>query len=296
MDTEYLPGLFARPRFTGNAAVSALRRQSFALVWSLLWPLRAYIRCFPVSRGKGFITRRIIAPLLPPPPAGFLIELPNAARLALQFRELLGLTVLLQGGFEVAELDYLGSRIKPGTTFIDVGANVGLYTISMAPLIGAGGRVMAFEPLPANLERLKSNLAMNQFANIDVYGQALGDAEGTVDLKLSNDPCYHSVVEVTENRATGRCETVPVGRLDTVWAAAGFPRVSAIKIDVEGAELMVLKGAEQLIRNCQPYLQLEASTPVHLGALTQWLTPRGYVYQHPPGFMRWNHGFIHRGV
>ena len=175
-----------------------------------------------------------------------------------------------------------------------MGANVGLYTIAISPLVGSTGRVMAFEPLPANLARLRANVAMNQFGNVEVHGQALGDTEGTIELKLSNDPAYPSVVEVTENRGTGQWQTVPVTRLDTVWARAGCPQVSAIKIDVEGAELMVLKGAEQVLKSCKPYVQLEANSRAHLAALTQWLTRRGYVYQHPDDFMQWNHVFVHR--
>jgi FkbM family methyltransferase len=289
----YFPAPWERSRFVGNGAMP-VRGWSFPLIWSLLWPLRLYIKCFPLSVGKGFITRRLITPALPPPPASFVISLPGAASLTLQYRELLGVTVLLQGAFEAAELDHLRAQVKSGTTFVDVGANVGLYTVAMAPWVGPGGRVMAFEPLRDNTARLRANVAMNHFNNVDVYSQALGDTEGTIALKLSNDPCYPSVIEVMGNRGIQRSETVPITRLDTVWTASGCPEISAIKIDVEGAELMVLKGAQEVLTTCKPYLQLEASTDAHLQVLSDWLTRRGYVYRHPAGFMAWNHAFVCR--
>ncbi len=274
-----------------ETAIPALRLKLLPLSWRLVWPLRAYIRWFPVSRGKGFITRRMIGPVLPPAPAAFETLLPGGARLKLQFREVIGLATLLQGGFETAEMEYLRAHVSSGATFIDVGANVGLYTVAMAGAVGPAGHVMAFEPLVENLQRLRSNVALNHLTNVSAHGSALGDRDGSIELKLATDPAYPSLMAVAQGRAKGSSRTVPIAKLDSVWTGAGSPPVSAIKIDVEGAEMMVLRGAERVLATCSPLLQVEANTAQHLEELAAWLQTRGYCYRRPPGFMRWNHIF-----
>jgi FkbM family methyltransferase len=255
----------------------------------LLWPVVLYLKSFPIQRGKGIVLRNVLLPLLPPVPETFETSVPGGARLRLQFREVVGLSTLMGGGFETAEIEYVRAHLKPSDTFIDVGANAGLYTMAMA---GVVGRVMAYEPLPENFERLRANIKLNNFSNVESFLMALGDHDGKAELKSANDPGYHSIVAVSEQRADGGSLTVPIARMDTVWHEAGSPFVSAIKIDVEGAELLVLKGAETVLSACRPLFLIEANTRDHLNRLKAWLEPRGYRYHQPAGFKAWNYAFV----
>jgi FkbM family methyltransferase len=221
--------------------------------------------------------------------------MPGGGEIMLQYREVIGLSTLLNGGFEIVELQCLRTYAKPGTTVIDVGANVGIFTISLAEAVGSSGRVMAFEPLPANVKRLQANVDLNKLGNVNIYVLALGDSEGEITLHLSDDPAFPSTTEVVQNRGTDEVLAVPVARLDRIWKEAGFPAVAAVKIDVEGGELAVLKGSEELLATCRPVLLMEANAPPHLERLTDWLSRHGYVHTQPGEFARWNHLFIWKG-
>ncbi len=267
---------------------------SVPVAWRLAWPLRQYFRFSPLRKGKGFLLRNLLVPLLPPAPAEFLATLPGGGRLVLQYREALGISTLLDNGFETREIECLRSIARRGATVMDVGANVGVFTISLAQAVGPSGKVIAFEPLPLNVERLKSNIALNHLDNIHVYELALGEREGELTLQLARDGAFVSAVEVSAQQATGYTITAPVSRLDAVWQGAGSPDVALVKVDVEGAELAVLAGSEALLASCKPDLLLEANTQEHLEALVSWLSVRGYRRSQPRGFKPWNHLFSGR--
>ena len=209
----------------------------------------------------------------------------------LQYREALGLITMIHGGFETAEAIYLCATARPGTCVIDIGANVGVFTVSLGSVLRLSGLIWAFEPLPSNVVRLRENIQLNGLKNVEIYPIALGNHDGDVTFHLSSDPLFHSMVGVAPKRDTGRTITVTVDCLDNIWKKAGRPQVSLIKIDVEGAELEVLEGAEELLKKNLPLLMLEANTKQHLEKLATWLKVRGYACSQPRGFMPWNYLF-----
>jgi FkbM family methyltransferase len=268
-----------------------IRANLFSVIWPLLWPVRIYLTRFPIQRGKGLVQRWLLVPLLPPNPNVFETRVPGGAKLQLLFRETIGLSTLLHGGFETAEVTFARAHFKPSSTFMDVGANAGLYSVALAGLANEVGQIMAFEPLTENLERLHRNIALNGFTNVKVFPFALGDRDGTVDLKLATDPGYHSIAEVSQNRGLGQSRKVILRRLDSVWRENGSAEVSLIKIDVEGAEPMVLEGARELIATCRPMIMVEANTSEHLDRLKKWFEAYSYQPSQPPGFKPWNYVF-----
>jgi FkbM family methyltransferase len=225
------------------------------------------------------------------PQASFVARLPGGGRLRLRCREAIGFAILLHGEFEAAESRYLSGRARAGTTVIDVGANVGLFTVPLARAVGSRGRVVAIEPGEENVARLETNLRLNRLANVLVERVAATDQDGVVELNVADDPAYHSTVEVHDGRGVGRALSVPAARLDTIWTRLGRPPVSAIKVDVEGAELAVLRGAETLLRETRPALLLEANTAEQRRELTEWLAQRAYVRRTEPGFAEWSNAF-----
>jgi FkbM family methyltransferase len=128
--------------------------------------------------------------------------------------------------------------LGPGALFVDVGANVGVYTIWA---IETGAEVIAVEPSPTARERLSSNLKLNGY-EAEIVPAALAEQEGTMRLTTELDNQNHLVLSGGSN-GTGSVE-VPVLTLDEV---VGDRTVDGLKVDVEGAELLVLKGAQRLL-------------------------------------------------
>jgi FkbM family methyltransferase len=267
------------------------------VLWPLLRPLRAYVLRPGPRRGKRFLLEHVVLPLLPTDPeASFVARLPGGGRLRLRCREAIGFAILLHGNFEAAESCYISGRARAGSTAIDVGANVGLFTVPLARAVGPRGRVVAIEPDAENVARLEANLRLNRLGNVLVERVAAGDGDGEIELHLANDPAFHSTVEVHAGRGVGRALRVPVTRLDTIWMRLGRPAVSAIKVDVEGAELAVLRGAETLVRETRPALLLEASEGERRRALTEWLAERGYARRAESPFAEWSNAFEPTGL
>ena len=260
------------------------------LLWELLAPVRWYIRRFPWARGKGLLVRWLIIPALPRD-ASFLVQVHGGARVRMRSRETLGLSTILYGPFEQAELDYLCGRVGAGSHAMDVGANVGLYSVAIGNAVGPSGEVLAIEPLPANVECLRKNLAENGLDNVRIIAGAVAETAGEVELRLADDPAYASTEEVSESRGTGEVIRVQALPLDRIWEQAGKPKISVIKLDVEGGELAALRGARMMIEAAHPLLLVEAQTAARLEGLKMLLTPLGYRYQHPSGFAPWNHVF-----
>ena len=268
---------------------AAVRR--FRYLWPLLLPLRTYVARPYRGRVRRSLLYRVLLPVARANPrASFVARLPGGGKLRLRCWEVIGYEILLHGTFEAAESRYLSSRVRAGTTAIDVGANIGLFTVPLARAVGSRGRVIAIEPDAENLARLEANLRLNRLANVLVERVAAGDRDGEAELHLANDPAFHSTAVVYDGRGIGRALRVPVTRLDTIWMRLGRPAVSVIKIDVEGGEAAVLRGAEALLRETRPALLIEADTE-RLRAVTDWLALRSYAPLIQTEFEEWSHAF-----
>jgi FkbM family methyltransferase len=152
--------------------------------------------------------------------------------------------------FETSELKFIQEKLRPGAIFIDVGANGGIYTLIAAKRVGPEGRVIAFEPDPRNVALLRENIALNKLTNVTVVAKAVSSAEGTGSLAISRDGAMNSLAKTTHGgQQIEKWETVETTTLDQALREAGVSRVDVIKIDVEGAERMVLEGARETLAN-----------------------------------------------
>lgn len=269
------------------------RERLFPLIWNLLLPVRLYLRSFPVQRGKGILLLHVVMPLLPPLEAEFEMRLPGEARIALRYRETLGLSSLLYGTFELAELEFVRRYLRAGDGVMDIGANVGIFSVLMGVALGGSGRTFSFEPAPANVMRLKQNLERNRLDNAKVFPCALGEADGRMTLHLATDPAYPSLLEVQSGLGDGTGVPVEVRRLDGVWEEVGRPRIAFVKMDVEGAEAAVIRGASRFLSDCHPTMLVEANSPAELEVLCSLLGPHGYEVVQPAGFAPHNYVFFH---
>lgn len=158
------------------------------------------------------------------------------------------------------ELRELAQFVRPGTVFIDVGANVGLYTLKAARLAGPDGTIVAVEPGRAAADLLECNLALNRFANVRIVRAALADKVGTAALyhvPLGDDPQAFSLFC---DGAAVEAETVATTTLDALVAELNLPGVDCVKIDVEGAEPLVLVGAQRTLARWHPVVIFEINS------------------------------------
>jgi FkbM family methyltransferase len=146
------------------------------------------------------------------------------------------------------------SHIAPNAVFVDIGANMGLYSLQARKRVGPGGRVIAFEPNPATLARLRRNLELNGM-EIELFGVALSNREETVTL-YAPEGCHGE----TSMRKSG-CGRVVEMRVQAVRLDDILPRdidrIDFVKIDVEGAEALVFDGARAMLRRFRPPVLLE---------------------------------------
>lgn len=264
----------------------------FQVVWALAWPLRMYVRYARIKYGRNFLVHRALAALVPGKDRTFLAHSPGGGRVRLRYGEAIGFTTLLQGSFECREVETLMRAARSGTVAVDVGANVGIFTVPLAYAVGANGAVWAFEPLPENVDRLRANITENQLPNVELFAAAASDTDGSASFRIASDSALGSTREVFYDQGTGRSLTVPTVRLDSEWRARGMPIVSVIKVDVEGAELAVLRGAEDVILRCRPVLLVEAASSDELAKIEKYLLPFKYERSARDGFVAYNHLFV----
>ena len=180
--------------------------------------------------------------------------------------------------YEPYETQLILRQTKIGDTVVDVGANIGYYTVLLADKVGKNGKVYAFEPDKTNFEILKKNIKANNLKNVVAVDAAVGNKNETKTLyksnenlgdhKLFNDQFLISNVEIIQNPLVGKTtsslkkggslktETVKIIKLDDYLANT---KVDLIKIDTQGWETEVIDGAKELIKKNNPVMFLEYS-------------------------------------
>jgi FkbM family methyltransferase len=164
------------------------------------------------------------------------------------------------GEIDPNEFVFLAEVLQPGMTVLDIGANEGLYSIFCRQRVGAEGTVIAIEPSARECARIARNAALNHFHDIRIASLALADREGTARLRIAEDAHagHNTLGSFAASWVRGeREESVPSTRLDTFLAGQAVGRVDLIKLDIEGAELAALRGAEATLRRHRPILLFE---------------------------------------
>ena len=152
--------------------------------------------------------------------------------------------------WEAGEIAALRTFVRPGTVAIDVGANIGFFTRRLAEWVRPGGLVIAIEPEARNFEALKAMLSRRGLVNVEPLQAVAAEAPGLLKLQVNAlHPADHRISESgTEVRAV---------TLDGIVEEQGWPEVSLLKIDVQGAEERVLRGALEVARRSRPAIFME---------------------------------------
>ena len=186
-------------------------------------------------------------------------------------------------GQDVGDLCFLRRILRPGMVFFDVGAYHGLFTLVAAKVLGKRGRVIAFEPSPRELRRLRFHLRLNRLSGVEVVPSAVGSHNGArrffvvrsedTSMNSLQPPPIESTVEET---------TVGTVSLDQYCRENGIDAVDLIKIDVEGGELEVFLGAQRILTLHRPFIICEVLDRVTLPwgyparQIVDWLENCGY--------------------
>lgn len=166
--------------------------------------------------------------------------------------------------YEPETFAFLRSRVRPGATVMDVGAHFGLFTVLMARLVGPAGRVVGFEPTPQTRAVLEAMVRLNGIASmVEVRSEAVCGETGTAVFFDAETPVSYANSLIHTYRSRTGLE-VPTVRLDDFVAERGL-HVGCLKIDVEGAELGLLRGARETFLRCRP----SAALSLHPGPIRE---------------------------
>ena len=183
----------------------------------------------------------------------------------------IGRSIKLYGEWAAEEIWLLGPYLDPGDVVIDVGANIGTHTVALAKRVGPAGAVHAFEPQRLSFQLLCANAALNGLTNVHCYQQGVGAAPGTARVPLPDLERGSNVGRFALGQAQ-EGEAVPVVTLDSL----DLPAVKLIKIDVEGMEADVVRGARALISRTYPVLFVENNIPEKSAELIRSIQDLGY--------------------
>ncbi len=154
------------------------------------------------------------------------------------------------------EATHSSAFMQGGRTFIDIGAHVGTWTLRLAPLFK---RVFAFEPDPRGYEALRKNIVNAGLTNVEVIPMAVTDKRGKATLTIYPNPCTNTMLPRETGRvdlADGRIEVDTIS-VDDFARERGITDLDFIKVDAEGAEMVIIPGAEETLRAQMPDFYIE---------------------------------------
>jgi FkbM family methyltransferase len=188
------------------------------------------------------------------------------------------------GEFSVAEHEAFTPFLRSGDIVVEVGANIGAHTVDLSQIVGERGRVYAFEPQRIVFQTLCANLALNQCVNVFAYQAGVGAEVGTInvpELDPANVTNFGGVTLIGAPKG----ETIPLVTIDSL----ALPACRMIKIDVEGMELFVLKGAVETIASYRPTMYVENDREENSRDLLEFLFGLDYdLYWHLAALFRPN--------
>ncbi len=178
------------------------------------------------------------------------------------------------GAYEPEVTETIGRVLRPGMIAYNVGAHVGIHSLYMAKRVGRSGTVCAFEAWPANFRCLESNASQNQgrIGRLVLVPKAVFDRKSRVAMTEGRTDGTHHVARRGETESV----SVEATTLDDFAGETGLDP-NLILVDVEGAEMEVLRGSSQLLRRARPDWLLEHHGPEYLAAVTALLGSEGYT-------------------
>lgn len=180
----------------------------------------------------------------------------NGFQLTLHIDDWIQENIYFLGAYEKAELKAVSGILRPGDVFLDLGANLGLYSLHASRIVGESGKVISFEPFSTNFNALKEHVAMNQLSNVQLEKLAVGKESGMITLYLNESEGNLGMVTASyiENAIK---EEVKIVSIDAYRKEKKLQKVDFIKIDIEGFEYPTLLGMENTLNAYLPSILIE---------------------------------------
>ena len=199
--------------------------------------------------------------------------------------------------YEAHAVRTLRNAAPRGAVVADVGANIGYFTLLLAQCVGPDGCVLGFEPDPNTYARLSRNIQLNDLPQVKTFDVALSDRDGQTMFAATSHSEFGRVIEGNVSDAGNEQVTIATAvggeasaaligvrcvRLDALLSEQQLADPTLLKIDVEGHEAAVLRGATELLRRARPTLLIEAHGPEPLRECVRLLKPMGYDIRSMP--------------
>jgi FkbM family methyltransferase len=201
--------------------------------------------------------------------------------------DMVSLKILETGAWEPDSVRVVAEHLSPSATFVDVGAHIGYYSLKAASLVGPHGHILSVEPNPQTLPKLRGNIAASDASAVSVWPVACAASESTLQFyaapESNTGESSLSRENASQEGTAAVSYSVPARPLDAIVKEAKLDRVDVIKIDVEGAEFEVLKGASQTLALYHPVLIIELvdhqlkAMGTSVAEVTQFLISHGYT-------------------
>ena len=214
---------------------------------------RTFNRLNPSSHGRHYITG--LAKRLNALPKDGEFQVERGVTMKLHMDDFIERSIYFDA-YEFLCRKIILSCLKPGSVFIDIGANVGYYSLLANGKVGAAGRVLSFEPNPVTAGQLKRNIRLSAAHQIELFGVALSDKEGEVQLYCPKDETHGHASLQNQRWRDVVSYTVPAKRMDDILPK-DIEHIDLVKIDVEGAELLVFAGGGGIISRFKPPIIME---------------------------------------
>jgi len=246
----------------------------------------------PNVRGKSRLVLALNRLLLPSPESACIVtaEMKLGYRMLVDLRSGTEALAAYTGDYDNEEVASCLRLLEADSVVLDVGANVGFWTVPLALRLAGRGQVLAFEPLPGNSCRLRDNVALNDVGRaVSIHAIGLSDRPDTTEISLREDFAMGSAtgnaaIVIDESDRQFRCATIQVDTLDRVFDSLQIPRLDFIKLDIEGHEDKFLAGAVKVLSRFRPILFVEVNAQYYerrglaVDAVFQsWLDSNRYV-------------------
>lgn len=163
------------------------------------------------------------------------------------------------GDYEKPEIDFLYKTLRKGDVFVDIGANIGLFSLNASVILGETGKIYAFEAYPSNYDVLRSHVRLNGFHNITAENVAISDRKSIIEMKYNANDRNIGMASAYLKDFTSSI-AVNALSLDEYTAEKNITRIDLIKMDIEGGEFKALQGMENVLRMWSPKLLIEINS------------------------------------
>ena len=186
------------------------------------------------------------------------------------------------GYFDPRGIRYIKNQLYEGEVFVDIGANVGAYSLIASKFVGRTGKVIAFEPASKCFLRLSKNISMNGLTNIIPERKVVLDKNTQIELFISNKNNMGMSSIYHHSKESGISEKVEAVSLDEYVEKKSIAHISLIKIDIEGSEMFALRGMRKIIEKFRPRILIElkeetlADSGYRVKDIEQYLFNSGY--------------------